>query len=170
MTMRQIRRSIVVPVLALAAAVCVVGCEPSEPNKLDKLPTVRMDIKGQATQLWVADTFEEQNKGLMFVTAEEMATLSDGTERGMLFVFDFSTRGSFWMKNTIIPLDIAYIAADGRVVSTYTMTPLDDRSNQYAPADLYRYAIELNAGQLERLGVKPGDILQIPAEALKASP
>lgn len=144
-------------------------CSPSEPNKLNALGTFRMDINGQTVEMWIADSFEEQSKGLMFVTAEELAPLSDGTERGMLFVFDFSTRGSFWMKNTIIPLDIAYISAEGVVVSTYTMTPLDDRSNQYPPADLYRFAIEVNGGLWERLGVKAGDTILIPTEALKAS-
>lgn len=158
-------------VLLVTGLVFVSGtmCSPSEPNRLDGLGKFRMDIKGQTVELWIANTFDEQSKGLMFVTAEEMAPLSDGTERGMLFVFDFSGRDSFWMKNTIIPLDIAYISAAGVVVSTYTMTPLDDRHNQYPPAALYRYAIELNAGLWERLGVKPGDTIQIPAEALKAS-
>ena len=64
---------------------------------------------------------------MMFITEEQMAPLPDGTERGMLFVFDHSVRDSFWMKNTVIPLDVAYIATDGTVITTYTMAPLDGR-------------------------------------------
>lgn len=145
------------------------GCAPSEPNRLDELPTVRMAIKGKAFELWVVDSFQEQAKGLMFVTAEQMAPLPDGTERGMLFVFDHSYRDSFWMKNTIIPLDLAYISTQNKVISVYTMAALDDRSNQYPPAAPYRYAIEVNAQVLKKLGVAPGDVIQIPESVLKTS-
>ena len=145
------------------------GCAPTEPNRLDELSTVRMTIKGQPFELWVADSFRERLAGLMFITAEEMAPLPDGTERGMLFVFDHSERGSFWMKNTIIPLDVAYVATDGTVVSTYSMTPLDDRLNAYPPGGSYRYAIETLAPRLEELGLSPGDVLSIPAEVLKGA-
>ncbi len=154
----------------LGMTLCSVACTPREPNMLDTLPKVRMTIKGQEFELWVADTFDEQNRGLMFVTAEEMAPLPDGTERGMLFVFSYSTRESFWMKNTVIPLDIAYIARDGKVVKTYTMAALDTRHNHYPPGAPYRYAIETNANVLSGLGVAKGDLLHIPRSALKGPP
>ena len=153
----------------LATALCDVACTPKEPNKLDSLPTVPMTIKGQDFELWVADSFTEQNKGLMFIKAEDMAPLPDGTERGMLFVFSYSTRQSFWMKNTPIPLDIAYIDKNGKVVNTYTMSALDTRRNQYPPGGPYRYAIEANAKVLHHLGVVKGDILEIPQSVLKSS-
>ena len=154
--------------LAMCALVAVVAywttsCTPSEPNRLDALPTVRMTIGEQDFELWVVDTFEEQNKGLMFVAAEQMAPLEDGTERGMLFVFGFSTRQSFWMKNTAIPLDIAYINTEGKVVATHAMIPFDDRNNQYPPGALYRYAIEVNAGVLSRLGIAKDSDIEIPS-------
>lgn len=152
---------------ATAAAMCGMKCSPSEPNRLDELPTLKMTIKGQAFELWVADSFGEQNAGLMYVTAEQMAPLPDGTERGMLFVFDHSVRTPFWMKNTIIPLDIAYIATDGKVLTTYTMSALDNRHNAYPPNDPYRLAIEINANRLAELGVKAGDVLEIPPSVLK---
>ena len=96
-----------------------------------------------------------------------MAPLPDGTERGMIFVFDRSVRDSFWMKNTIIPLDIAYIDTNGKIVTTYTMAPLDTRSGHYRPDSPYRYAIEINARRLSELGVEKGDVLEIPASVLK---
>ncbi|MBI4716886.1 MAG: DUF192 domain-containing protein [Planctomycetes bacterium] len=156
--------------LAMLPAAVGTGCAPTQPNPLDKLGTVRMEIKGQPFELWVADEAPEQLRGLMFITAEQMAPLPDGTERGMIFIFDHSVRDSFWMKNTIIPLDIAYVAADGSVVSNYTMIALDDRHNQYPPAAPYRFAIEVNAERFKALGLKPGDRLDLPAGVLKTAP
>jgi hypothetical protein len=156
--------------LALGAGTMVMSCTPTEPNNLDKLPTVDMTIKGKPFRLWVADESEEQMRGLMFVTAEQMAPLPDGVERGMIFVFQRSQTNSFWMKNTIIPLDIAYLNADGAVVTTYTMAALDDRYNQYPPAAPYRYVIELNANRFVDLGVRAGDKLQIPSSLLNPAP
>ena len=143
------------------------SCAPSEPNELDKLGTSRLTVKGQAFELWIADEDEERTRGLMFVTADQMASLSDGTRRGMIFVFDHEQNLSFWMRNTIIPLDIAYLDSTGRVVATYTMAPLDDRLGQYQSRDPARIAIEVNAGVWKELGLIAGDRIEIPASVLK---
>ncbi len=74
------------------------------------------------------------------------------------------------MKNVIIPLDIAYVGSDGIIVSTYTMAPLDDRQGRYPSGRPVRYAIEVNANVFARLGVGPGDHLDIPSSLLKRSP
>jgi uncharacterized membrane protein (UPF0127 family) len=80
----------------------------------------------------------------------------------MLFDFGRERRLSFWMVNTIIPLDLAYIDADGLVVDTYRLVPeTRDRMSSTAPA---RYAIEVNAGVLSAIGLKRGDQVQIPTE------
>ena len=143
------------------------GCNRDEPSRLTNRATTDMSIKGQRFRLWLADNLDDQNDGLMHVTADQMAPLPDGIERGMLFVFDRPTRISFWMKNTIIPLDIAYVATDGTVVAMYTMVPLDSRPNAYPPGAPYRFAIEVSANRLTGLGVKVGDRLQIPPTILK---
>jgi uncharacterized membrane protein (UPF0127 family) len=119
--------------------------------------------------VWVADDDDERERGLMFVTAEEMAALPDGTERGMWFIFDAeqSARHGFWMKNTIIPLDIAFVRSDGRIVSIRTMAPRDTR--HYYPKAPYRFALEVNANTFSRLGIKEGDGIEIPKSLLKAS-
>jgi uncharacterized membrane protein (UPF0127 family) len=63
----------------------------------------------------------------------------------------------FWMKNTLVPLSIAFVAADGRVVSVAEMTPCKaDPCPTYAPAGPYRYAVELAAGSFGAAGVGPG--------------
>lgn len=138
-----------------------VNCSPSAPNELDQLGTMRLSIKGQEFELWVADEISETTRGLMYVTAEQMAPLADGTERGMIFIFSFEQQLAFWMKNTIIPLDIAYLKSDGTVVSVHTMAAMDTASvPSAAPA---RFAIEVNADVFISLGVQPGDKIALPA-------
>ena len=105
----------------------------------------------------------------MFITSEQMADLPDGTRRGMLFVFDYERVRSFWMKNTIIPLDIAYLDTNGIIVAPHTMAPLDDRHGQYSSQLPARYAIEVNAGVWQQLDVRKGDLIEIPTSALKGT-
>ncbi len=145
------------------------GCDHDTSSHLEQLPTVELSIKGQPCKLWVADNTSDQNKGLMNVTKDQLAPLPNGADRGMIFVFDRSVRDGFWMKNTIIPLDIAYIASDGTIVTIFTMTPLDTRHGVYAPTGPYRYALELNAHRFADLGVKAGDRVEIPPSLLKRS-
>jgi len=165
-------KTMVVGILLSSLAMAAYGasCTPRRVEELDKLGTARVAIKGQAFELWVADDFSKQAQGLMFVTAERMAPLPDGTERGMIFIFDHEQTLNFWMKNTIIPLDIAYLDADGLVVATYTMAPLDERSGQYPSGSPAKYAIEVNAGVWGRIGLHPGDAIEIPSTVLKRSP
>jgi uncharacterized membrane protein (UPF0127 family) len=146
------------------------GCTPTTPNELDKLGTLSLTIKGQAFQLWIADEYDEQTRGLMFVTAGQLSSLPDGTRRGMLFAFDREQRLNFWMKNTIIPLDIAYATTDGRVTAIHSMAPLDDRYGQYPSGEPARFAIEVNAGVWREIGLVSGDRIEIPGSVLKRNP
>lgn len=152
--------------LVLAGA----ACTPKEPNELDRLRRVQITIKQQNFDLWVAEDERTRLRGLMFITAEQMKPLKDGTRRGMIFVFPYAQQSGFWMKNTVIPLDIAYLTLEGEVVSTYTMTPLDDRPGRYLPARPYRFAIEVPAGTWNALDLKPGDKIAIPPDLLKRGP
>jgi uncharacterized protein len=77
---------------------------------------------------------------------------------GMVFLYPGDVREAFWMKDTLVPLSIAFVAADGRVVSVHEMTPCRaDPCPTYAPAGPYRYAVELAAGAFPAAGVGPGD-------------
>lgn len=152
---------------ALALGVSGASCGTSLPNELDKLGTVDMTVKGQKFQLWLADNYSERERGLMKVTAEQMAPLADGTQRGMIFVFDREQLLFFWMKDTIIPLDIAYLDTQGVVTATHTMAALDTRPGQYSSVRGAMYAIEVNADTYTRLGLKTGDTLEIPSTLLK---
>jgi uncharacterized membrane protein (UPF0127 family) len=96
----------------------------------------------------VANTQQEREKGLMF-------RYSMPHDNGMLFVFDSERNLSFWMKNTFIPLDIAYISSKGIINEIYRMEPLD-YSIVYPSKKPARYALEVNAGWFKKNGIEPG--------------
>ncbi len=96
----------------------------------------------------IAITDEEKQKGLMF-----RKTLKDS--EGMLFVFDKEQRLNFWMKNTYLPLDIAYIDKNGIINEIYQMKPLDV-SVTYPSNKSAKYALEVNLGWFTRNRIKPG--------------
>ncbi len=165
LNMRASRLAAVPTFAIVMLLVQATGCTPTEPNDVNTLETVSVRAKTLSVDAWIADDDEERAKGLMFKTAEDMAPPRDGVERGMLFVFQRDTDGGFWMRNTIINLDIAYIKSDGTIVQTFTMAALDERS--YRPRMSYRFALEVNAGVFERHGIGEGDKVEIPDTVLK---
>ncbi|MCL2878928.1 MAG: DUF192 domain-containing protein [Treponema sp.] len=83
--------------------------------------------------------------------------LADGN--GMLFIFDRDQVMAFWMKDTLIPLSIAFIAVDGRIVEIKDMAPLD--LNTVFSSRSVRYALEVPQGWFGRAGISPGDVLDL---------
>ena len=164
-------KSVLVAVVSLLIAAALTGssCGTRRIEDLEKLGTVRFTIKDKAFELWIADDSAEQQQGLMQVTSERMAPLPDGTQRGMIFVFDYEHELTFWMKDTIIPLDIAYLDSKGKVVGMHTMAPLDIRPGQYPSGKPAKFAIEVNAGVFATIGLRVGDTIEIPA-SLKRTP
>ena len=100
----------------------------------------------------IARTDEERALGLMF-----RKNLPDG--QGMLFVFDRDQQMSFWMKNTVIPLSIAFIASDGHILEIKDMQPND--INSVKSSRSVRYALEVPQGWFSRVNVKAGDVVKI---------
>ena len=97
----------------------------------------------------VARQAHEQSRGLMF-----REHLED--DRGMLFPFKRSRKASFWMKNTLIPLDILFVASDGRIARIAHMTtPLSEES--YKSRQSVKGVLELRGGLCKELGIKKGD-------------
>lgn len=125
---------------------------PLEPRRtpLESIPTVPLKVKDTEITAWVADTDEVRTEGLMFVTKDQMSD-----DQGMLFVFPDVDYLGFWMKNTLIPLDIAFMRSDGTIVTIHTMSPLDERT--YRSSEPAQYALEVHAGWFDRHGVKVGD-------------
>ena len=129
-------------------------------NDLDSMSTTKFSIGETEFQVWIANTAERREKGLMFVEMEQMQALEDGTELGMLFIFEQERTLSFWMKDSFIPLDIAYARSDGTIVKIHTMTPLD--LSGYSSVQPARYALEVNAGVFAAKGISEGDVIEIP--------
>lgn len=111
--------------------------------------SAKTDRGVQSFQVEVADTQREQQYGLM-------CRRSLAPDRGMLFVFPNAALRTFWMRNTLIPLDIIYIGSNGRVVSiSRNVRPLDESGAPSAgPA---RYVLELAGGRAAQIGLLPGD-------------
>ncbi len=138
---------------------------PPDRNNLAVMETAWMTLEDRRFLVWVASEPMEQTFGLMQVTSAELAPFPDGTERGMLFVFPTEQPRGFWMYNTIIPLDIAYMAADGTIVKIHTMPPNTTQTfPSYRPA---QFVLEVNAGVLGALDVQEGDKIEIPESVLK---
>jgi uncharacterized protein len=125
-------------------------------NCLEAMATTRVQIKDQSFVVWLANDARLVRKGLMGVEQSRLAAMEDGSERGMLFLFDHDQPLSFWMFKTVIPLDLAYIDSNKTIVRTYTTTPLQTRFF-YPSGQLARYALEVSAGIFSRLGLKTGD-------------
>jgi uncharacterized membrane protein (UPF0127 family) len=101
-------------------------------------------------RLEVAADPDARSRGLMGRTE-----VPEGT--GMVFLYPDDVSEAYWMTNTLVPLSIAFVAADGRVVSVAEMTPCEaDPCPTYAPAGPYRYAVELTAGAFPAAGVGKG--------------
>ena len=104
----------------------------------------------------VADTSAERARGLMGRT--ELAE-----DRGMLFVNDGDVITSFHMEDTLILLSLAFIDADGTIVSLVDMDPcLSETCPDYEPPQAYRFGLEVNQGAIERWGVSVGDVAVLP--------
>lgn len=130
---------------------------------LDGLATTRIAVGDAAVEVWIADTAATRQRGLMFATAEQLAPLADGTPRGMLFVFpDERTRG-FYMRDTIVALDLAYARADGTIVELHDLLPLDE--TVVFSGEPIGLALEVPAGTLAAEGVDVGDRIVVPRAA-----
>jgi uncharacterized protein len=150
----MMNRMIVVLAVVLTALFVSGGCN-EKPTALavSALPTIEVKIGATTLTLEVADEPAEQEKGLMF--RESMPT-----SHGMLFSWPRSEMRAFFMKNTLIPLDIVFLDDAGVVTEVKSMAAMDLRATRSTrPA---RYAIELNAGQAAALGIRPGMTIPIP--------
>lgn len=105
-------------------------------------------IKDTCFMLELADTSDERTKGLMFRT--ELPE-----NRGMIFIFSESSIHTFWMKNTLIPLDIIRLDGEYRIVDIQEVQPCrEDPCQTYVPEGQSSYVIELNLGTAKKLGIQ----------------
>jgi uncharacterized membrane protein (UPF0127 family) len=108
-----------------------------------------------AVQVEVADDEDERARGLMGRTELE-------EDAGMVFLFPEDSRGPFWMKDTLIPLSIAFYDSDGRIVRILDMEPCrEDPCPLYDPEAAYRGALEVNQGAFDGWNVREGDRVRL---------
>ena len=115
--------------------------------------TALIDVNGHDLSVELAITQEEQMTGLMNRDAL-------GSDEGMLFIFPQEQILSFWMKNTLIPLSIAFIKIDGRIVQIDSMEPYS--LDSHFSREKVKYALEMNDGWFTKHGVDVGDLVRIP--------
>lgn len=149
-----------VAVMTATSALLALAQEPvsQEPVSQEPAPGATLGIVNSAGErvavpVEIADTDEERQTGLMGRTALP-------EDAGMLFVFGAEQQLSFWMKDTLIPLSIAFIDSEGRIVDIQDMQPLDETSHpSAAPA---QYALEVNQGFFGARGIQVGDTVELP--------
>ena len=130
-----------------AIGACGAAGGPFAEVQIDTLPRIDLEL---------ARTPQEHERGLMF--RDNLPP-----DSGMLFVYTFESRESYWMYNTLIPLSIAFIGRDGTIVDIQDMARLDDPSNEseaarfvYPSAAPYWYALEVTSGWFLQHGVGVG--------------
>ncbi len=139
----------------LGAVLCVILAGPAAANCSETATTVHGDFGQARFKVAVADDPAERGQGLMFV--EEMPLME-----GMLFVYERPQAASFWMRNTLIPLDMLFTDETGTIITLHeNAVPLDEtpiRGGQNVT-----HVLEINGGLSARLGIKVGDTLQHPS-------
>ena len=125
---------------------------------LRSLQKVALKIGKHTLYVWVMDTDAKREEGMMFLKDKQVKP-----DEGMLFVFPYADPLSFWMKNTRIPLDVAYLGADKRIINIAQMKAFDETPVlSEAPA---QYALEVKRGTLERWAVPDGALVVFPPVA-----
>ena len=142
-----------VPVLLLVAVACG-SAEDSDPNAPPAL-SIRTEDGIVSLEVQVADTPAERRTGLM---GRESLSPYDG----MVFVWDEPLVTTFWMKDTLIPLSIAFWDEGGRIISILDMDPCtEDECPSYGPEQPFVGAVEVARGAFERHGVGLGDTVEL---------
>ncbi|MBI3811600.1 MAG: DUF192 domain-containing protein [Nitrospirae bacterium] len=142
-------KKFLIPIFLIAIASATHGQEPTPSTLKMTLPD------GKPLQVEVADTPMEQTRGLMFRT-----DLPE--DHGMLFIFERPGKNQFWMKNTLIPLDILWMDDQKRIIHIeYQVPPCKlDPCPVYGPSAESHYVLEVKAGVVHKRGLRVGMPLQ----------
>ncbi|WP_341366189.1 DUF192 domain-containing protein [Yoonia sp. BS5-3] len=141
--------------LFFSALALLASAHPALAACADDKVTIQGDWGQAHFTVEIADDFDERGRGLMFV--EQMPMLS-----GMLFIYERPQSVSFWMKNTLIPLDMIFTAPDGEILSIHeNAIPHDTTPIQ--GGDGVQMVLEINGGLSSRLGIAVGDVMQHPS-------
>ena len=114
------------------------------------LPVITLKAGNQSVRAEVAATDEARQKGLMF--REKMAQ-----NEGMVFVFEGPAQVCMWMKNTLLPLAVAFIDGNGKIINIEEMQP--QTLDSHCAKSMVRYALEMNGGWFKQKNIKPGTVI-----------
>lgn len=140
----------VFPALAAAALALMLYACNEKTHKIESMPFAThfdMEVGGKPFKAQVAVYDDEKARGLMFRRELE-------EDSGMFFIYDVPVQASFWMKNTLIPLDIGFFDADGTLTEVKSMYPNNLNSVRSSRSDIV-YCLEMNAGWFKDNGVFP---------------
>jgi uncharacterized membrane protein (UPF0127 family) len=135
---------------AMLLVAAILALPAAHPSAARDLPVASLSIDGHKLTAEVAATPEDRATGLMH-------RFSLKPDHGMLFVFEHAEAQAFWMKNTFIPLSIAFVAADGRILNIEDMAPQDERPHWSKGAALH--ALEMRKGWFAERGIRPGSLV-----------
>ena len=171
MTRRAVLAVVLTFAIAFSAAGCGSGVSSSKQSEQQATASVEASLRAQGFTkvtlrirhadgsveehcVWLADTEAKRQRGLMEITDPSI-----GGGDAMVFSFDADTSVAFWMKDTVLPLSIAWIDSAGGVVTTADMNPCPAGTAncpQFSASRPYRLAIEMAQGRLQDWGIGPG--------------
>jgi uncharacterized membrane protein (UPF0127 family) len=131
---------------------------PDNPSRLHQLRTlerVNLFVGSQRIRTWIMDSESKRQEGMMFLTDKEVKN-----DDGMLFVFAQEQPLSFWMENTVLPLDLIFLDSQGRVINIRQGKPFD--RSMLPSSRPAKYVLELRQGMAAKYGIKPGFRFAIP--------
>ena len=111
-----------------------------------------IDITKYLSEIEIVSKYEDRKKGLMYRT-------SIPNNYGMLFVWPYEGQQCMWMKNTYVPLSVAYMDIRGKIIEIYDMVPFSKDS--VCSTKAAKYALEVNSGWFEEKGINIGDSIEV---------
>ena len=140
---------------AIGFATALFGTPPTQAQPQERgLPRTTLQAGMYLIRAEVAGDVDSRARGLMF--RERL-----GPNEGMLFVFEQPSTQCFWMRNTLIPLTIAFLADDGRIVNIADMEPKSEAS--HCSNEGVRFALEMERGWFAKRGLNRGDRISAPS-------
>ena len=141
-------------ILAIFLLIFLIGCTQKANPNLKEISIKTWD-KNVRIFAEIADNNDERAKGLMFREKLE-------ENNGMIFIFEQENEIAFWMKNTLIPLDIIFIGKNFKIVDIKNAVPCkQDPCQLYKPQKSAQYVLEVNSGFAEKNGIKVNDEVEI---------
>ena len=130
-------------------------CANERDIPIDKLFQTELKIKDKVFNLWLAINPKQQKEGLSSLGSDEV-----DINEGMLFIYPVNDIQTFWMKGTLIDLDIAFIDENGEICDIYNMK--HSSTEYFSSTKNIRYVLELREGAFEKLNLVVGDKIEMP--------